>query len=197
MDSVEVAKGIGDFGMMAVSAAFFLIFSFFMMGVFVKWFIKIINGIVDTNTKMIKSLLEETKMQNVKLEEIREGLSDESMTQIKAVTGALFDLSVEKCMRIIKKIKVENNIKDRENTLIKIKALVTNIHYDRNSKLDYFKHRGKRLSEYVDNCWIDDLVKVIEKEVYNENENNGRAYSNIQTAYENIKIQFYKNLRAK
>jgi hypothetical protein len=39
------------------------------------------------------------------------------------------------------------------------------------------------------------VAKVIEEEIYNENgTNNGRAYTNIQAVYENIKLDFYHRI---
>ena len=46
-DVVGVAKGISDFGMMAIAAAFFLILAAALMVSCFVWFKGIINGMID------------------------------------------------------------------------------------------------------------------------------------------------------
>ena len=126
---------------------------------------------------------------------IAEGLQPETQLRVKTLSNLLFDLSVEKVCRIIKKIREENYIVDKENTIKKIRTLLTNIHEDRNSKLDCFTYHGNKLSDYTDRKWIDQVAKVVEAEIYNvEGPNNARAYTNIESVYANIRLEFYHNL---
>lgn len=194
--TVEVAKGISDFGMMAVTAAFFLILSGIMMVFFMRWLVKVINGILDRQNTTMDKLLEESRKQNESLIDIREGLIDETLTRIKTISSFAFDLSVEQVCRIIKRIRTENNISDKEATQNKIKMLLQNLHDDRNSKFDNFTFSGKRLSQYTSPKWVEDISKVVENEVYSK-ENNGRTNTNVRMAYETVKIEFYRNLRFK
>ena len=79
--------------------------------------------------------------------------------------------------------------------MVKIHNLVKNLHEDRNSRLDCYTYRGKKLSSYTNPDWVEWVAKVIEDEIYNENgTNNGRAYTNIQAVYENIKLDFYHRI---
>ena len=56
-------------------------------------------------------------------------------------------------------------------------------------------YRGKKLSSYTNPEWIEDVAKVIEGEIYNESgANNNRAFTNVSTVYENIKLDFYHRL---
>lgn len=191
----EVAKSIGDVGMMAVTAAFFLILSAGLMITCFKWFKSIINGIISRSEKTMSDLLQETRMQNDMLTDISEALRPETQLRVKNVSGVYFDLSVEKVCRMIKRIREENHIADRDNTRKKIRALLRNLHEDRNSRFDCFTYRGKRLSSYTNQEWIDDVAKVIEGEIYNESgTNNNRAFTNVSTVYENIKLDFYHRL---
>ncbi|MEG1554668.1 MAG: hypothetical protein RRZ64_00015 [Rikenellaceae bacterium] len=191
----EVAKSIGDVGMMAVTAAFFLILSAGLMITCFKWFKSIINGIISSSEKTMSDLLHETRTQNDMLTDISEALRPETQMRVKNMSGAYFDLSVEKVCRMIKRIREENHISDREATRKKIRALLRNLHEDRNSRFDCFTYRGKRLSSYTNQEWIDDVAKVIEGEIYNESgTNNNRAFTNVSTVYENIKLDFYHRL---
>ena len=138
----EVAKGISDYGMMAVSAAFFLLLSAAMMIALFKWF-----------KSMINRLLEQ-----------------------------------QECL---------NHIADREATVNKIRKSLQVIHDDRKSRFDPFIYHGKPLSEYCNENWVEDVVSVVESEIYNEDgENNARAYTNVKLAYDNIKTDFYQRLNS-
>lgn len=198
MDSVanvtEVARGIGDLGMMAITAAFFLLLASGLMVACFKWFKSIIDGMISDNKQLMVDLLDETKRQNEQLADISEGLQPETQLRIKNTSGIYFDFAVEKVCRIIKKVRDENHIIDREATRRKINTLITNLHEDRNSRFDYYTYRGKRLSNYTSKEWVEWVADVVEKEVYNETQNNSRAYTNVSAVYERIKLDFYHNM---
>nr|WP_315075498.1 hypothetical protein [uncultured Porphyromonas sp.] len=198
MDSVanvtEVARGIGDLGMMAITAAFFLLLASGLMVACFKWFKSIIDGMISDNKQLMVDLLDETKRQNEQLADISEGLQSETQLRIKNTSGIYFDFAVEKVCRIIKKVRDENHIIDREATRRKINTLITNLHEDRNSRFDYYTYRGKRLSNYTSKEWVEWVADVVEKEVYNETQNNSRAYTNVSAVYERIKLDFYHNM---
>ena len=194
-DVTTIAKGISDWGMMAITAAFFLVLSAGLMIACFKWFKSIINGIINSTAKTMNDLLNETRVQNEMLADISEGLRPETQLRIKNTSSTYFDLSVEKVCRLIKKIREANHIVDRKATVDKIRNLVRNLHEDRNSRFDCYTYRGKKLSSYTNPDWVEWVAKVIEEEIYNENgTNNGRAYTNIQAGYENIKLEFYHRI---
>lgn len=189
-----VAKNIGDVGMMAVTAAFFLVLTALLWVACFRWFKSIIDGMIKGNNKMVNDLLVETRKQNDMLTDISEGLRPETQLRIKHTTGVFFDLAIEKVCRLIKKVREENHIIDREATRAKIHTLIQNIHEDRNSRFDCFNYRGKKLSSYINHDWIEWVAEVVEHEVYNETVNHGRAYTNVQAVYERIKIDFYHRM---
>ena len=189
-----IAKNIGDVGMMAVTAAFFLILTALLWVACFRWFKSIIDGMIKGNNKMVNDLLVETRKQNDMLTDISEGLRPETQLRIKHTTGVFFDLAIEKVCRIIKKVREENLSVDKDATRAKIHTLIQNIHEDRNSRFDCFNYRGKKLSSYINHDWIEWVAEVVEHEVYNETVNHGRAYTNVQAVYERIKIDFYHRM---
>lgn len=189
-----IAKNIGDVGMMAVTTAFFLVLTALLWVACFRWFKSIIDGMIKGNNKMVNDLLVETRKQNDMLTDISEGLRPETQLRIKHTTGVFFDLAIEKVCRIIKKIREENHIVDKDATRAKIHTLIQNIHEDRNSRFDCFNYRGKKLSSYISHDWIEWVAEVVEHEVYNETVNHGRAYTNVQAVYERIKIDFYHRM---
>lgn len=193
-DVTTIARGISEFGMMAITAAFFLILSAGLMVACFKWFKATINGMISDNKTIMTNLLDETRKQNEQLTDISEGLRPETQLRIKNTSGVYFDYAVEKVCRIIKKVREENHIVDRDATRNKIHALILNLHEDRNSRFDYYTYRGKRLTSYTSPEWVTWVAEVVELEVYAENINNSRAYTNVAAVYERIKLDFYHKM---
>ena len=191
----EVAKGISDLGLMAVTAAFFLLLSAAMMIAIFRWFKNIINDMIQELKNGMKDLTEETWKQNDMLQDISEGLRTETQLRIRNLTGFAFDLTVEQVCRLIKRVRKENHIIDHEATAEKIRKSLKVIHEDRNSRFDPFTYHGKPLSDFCAPEWVEDVAKVVESEIYNEDgENNARAYTNVKLAYDNIKTDFYQRI---
>ena len=191
----EVAKGISDYGMMAVTAAIYLLLSAAMMIAIFKWFKTIINRILGQQTESMRQLAEIQRENNRMLKFMSDGLKTETMLRIRNLTGFAFDLSVEQVCRLVKRIRKENHIADRKTTATKIRKCLQVIHDDRNSRFDPFTYGGKPLSDYCSKKWVEDVAKVVESELYHEDgENNARAYTNIKLAYDNIKTDFYQRL---
>ena len=174
-----VARDISDYGIMIVICAVFLILA---------------SGLMIACFKLTH--LQETATRNGEaMVDIAEGLIPETQLRIKSISGAFFDLAVEKVCRLIKKIREENHIADKDATKAKIHTLLHNLYEDRNSRFDNFRYRGKKLSEYSNPEWIGWVAKVVEGELYNEaGANNGRAYTNVKAVYDNIKLDFYHRM---
>lgn len=193
----QVAKGINDYGMMAITAAFFLLLSAAMMVALFRWFKSIIEQMMQDQKDSMHNLAEETRKQNDMLQDISEGLRPETLLRIRNLTGFAFDLSIEQVCRLIKRVREENHIIDHEATAAKIRKSLLVIHNDRNSRFDSFTYRGKSISEFCSSAWVEDVAKIVEGEIYNEDgANNARAYTNIKLAYDNIKTDFYQRLNA-
>lgn len=192
--TIEVAKGISDYGFMVVVCAVFLCLSAMLMTACFKWFKSIIDDMIKGNQEMVAELLDETKTQNDMLTDIAEGLRPETQLRIKNISGIYFDLAVERVCRIIRKIREENHIADHDATSDKIHTLIENLHEDRNSRFDGFTYRGKKLSLYCNNEWVEWVEKCVWNEVYSETVNNGRTYTNVEAVYSKIKLDFYHRL---
>lgn len=194
--ALETGKAISDFGMMAITAGFFLVLSAALMIATFRWFMKLINAMMEDQKQTMKQLIEETKTQNVQLADISEGLMPETQLRVKTLSTMAFDLSMEKVCHIIKKVRQENHISDREATDAKVHQLLDNLLGDVSSKFDLFTYRGKRLSRYADTkAWCDALAEIVENELYNEKgENDARAYTNVEAAFSKIKLEFYHSM---
>ena len=193
--TLDVAKGISDYGIMIIICAIFLLLSSGLMVACFRWFKSVIESILNDYSDKLTNLQELATKNGEAMIDIAEGLIPETQLRIKSISGVFFDLAVEKVCRIIKKIREENHIADKDATKAKIHTLLHNVYEDRNSRFDNFRYRGKRLSEYCSPEWIEWVAKVVENELYNETgPNNGRAYTNVKAVYDNIKLDFYHRI---
>lgn len=191
---MAVAEGINDYGFLVVLAAFYLVITAVMMVTMFKWFKNIIDKVIAQQAEF-KPVMEAIREVGNLMERIAEGLRPETMLRIRNLTGFAFDLSVEQVCRLIKKVREENHIDNREATAEKIRKSLTVMHEDRNSRFDSFSFRGERLSRYCNEEWVEKVAVVVEGEIYHEDGvNNGRAYTNVKLAYDEIKTDFYNRL---
>lgn len=194
-EALQVAKGISDYGIMIIICAVFLILASGLMIACFRWFRTVITNIMTDYSAQLKTLQETATRNGEAMIDIAEGLIPETQMRVKTISGAFFDMSVEKVCRLIKRIREENHIANEEATKTKIRTLLHNMYEDRNSHFDCFRYRGKKLSEYCNPEWVEWVSKVIEGEIYNEaGINNDRAYTNVKAVYDNIKLDFYHNL---
>ena len=193
-EATEVARGISEQGFLVMTAAFFLVLSAMMMVACFKWFKSIITKSMEDYGESLKELIEKTNDQNNMLSDISEGLRPETQLRIKNMTSEFFNLSARRVLEIIEQVGKENHISDRNRTHEKIIGNLTNQYEDRNSRFDYFTYRGKRLSCYTNPEWIEWVAEVVTSEVYSGNVNNGRAYTNVVSVYDRIKLDFYHRL---
>lgn len=190
----EIAKGISDYGLMAVTAAFFLLLSAAMMIAIFRWFKSMINRMLEQQ-EYLRQLLGILQDNNAAIKNLAERLEPETQIRIRNLTGFAFDLTVEQVCRLIKRVRKENHIIDHEATAEKIRKSLKVIHENRNSRFDPFTYHGKPLSDFCAPEWVEDVAKVVESEIYNaDGENNARAYTNVKLAYDNIKTEFYQRL---
>ena len=196
--ALQVGKGISDFGMVAIAGAFFLIICGVMWLFIFKWFKHLVDNVITRQEKVINDLLVETKAQNEVLSDINEGLKPISQMQINSVCNNFFDLDCERLCRLVRNVRDENNIDDKQKTRRKIETRCNAIIKKRSIELDNFIHRGKRLSEFMSTDWVKKFSDIIESEIYNPvGANNARAYANIKTAIDEAKVEFFNNMNKK
>ena len=195
---LDVAKGMSEYGIMIIICAVFLLLSAGLMVACFRWFKTVIGDIISTHSEKLDRLEQLEEKNGESLAAIAEGMMPETQLRIRNISGAFFDLATEKVCRLIKRIREENHIDDREATGKKVRVLLRNMYEDRNSKFDSFRYRGRKLSEYSNPEWVEWVAKVVEAELYHKDgANNGRAFTNVKAVYDNIKIDFYHRMTNK
>lgn len=172
----STAETITNYGIMTTICALTIISMFLMFRHFMKQNADMFNKILSSKDG---AYLYETPME-----------------QIRVMQSALFDLAKYEVLVHLIRIHSENNLHDKEMVRQKIIDVLTNIHNDRNSKLDNFKYHGLKLSEFTSPKWVARITELSMKQIY-MNEKNfeyKRAYSALDIAYNHIKIEFYNNI---
>lgn len=191
---LEVTKGISEFGMLAVSAGFFIVISASLMVICFRWFKSIIDKMISKYNDTLTLLLEESKSQNQKLMYISEALIPETQLRAKTLVNAFVDLNCEKTIELVSRVRRENHIIDKEATEKKVKALVQNMIQDMESKLNLFKYQGNPLGAYIPEETAKAVKQAIIDDLYkNEEASILRTRSNIVICFESIKLDIYHN----
>lgn len=193
--ALKTAQSINEFGFMVIVCAFFIVISALMWVAVFRWFMNIINEIMKSNKDMMGKLDAQMQENNKIMRSIAEGLTPKTMLEIKNTSSMAFDLAKHRLLELIDTVLTENHISDREATEEKIHKLVTNLHEDMNSKFDCYSFRGRKLSQYTNNVWIDWMIQNVINEVYNKNGmNKDRTYTNVTATFDRIKLDFYHRI---
>ena len=193
--SLKTAQGISEFGLMVVICAFFIIISAGMMIFMFRWMVNTINDVMKTNKEMLQKLDAQMQENNKIMQSIAEGLRPETDQRIRILSKSMFNLAKHELMEIVDTVRTENHIVDREGTEAKITKLVTNLHEDKNTDFGYYTYRGRKLSTYTNNDWIEWMKQGVVNEVYNEKGfNKDRMNTNITAIFDRIKLDFHHRL---
>lgn len=199
---LEVAKGITDYGLMVVIAAFFLLLSAGMMVALFRWFKELVNSRQETETEALKQQTENIQQVFTAIEKlclqitpIAESVKSETKSRVQSVAELAFQLNIEQVCRLIKRVRKENHIANRENTAAKVRKSLKVLYEERSKYFDSFTYCGHPLSDYTSEDWIEQVAQTVETELYHEDgENNARAYTNVKLAYDTIRADFYNRL---
>lgn len=193
--SLKTAQGISEFGLMVVICAFFIAISAGMMIFMFRWMVNTINDVMKTNKEMLAKLDAQMQENNKIMQSIAEGLRPETDQRIRILSKNTFDLAKYELMEIIDTVRTENHIVDRDGTEAKILKLVTNLHEDKNTDFGYYTYRGRKLSGYTNNDWIEWMKQGVVNEVYNDKGfNKDRMDTNISAIFDRIKLDFHHRL---
>lgn len=193
--SLKTAQGISEFGLMVVICAFFIAISAGMMIFMFRWMVNTINDVMKTNKDMLTRLDAQMQENNKIMQSIAEGLRPETDQRIRILSKNTFDLAKYELMEIVDTVRTENHIVDRDGTEAKILKLVTNLHEDKNTDFGYYTYRGRKLSGYTNNDWIEWMKQGVVNEVYNNKGfNKDRMDTNINAIFDRIKLDFHHRL---
>lgn len=185
--SLQVARGITEYGILVVIAAIFLVVTLITIIMFLRWFLKVINKLMNDFTKDLSELLQLTRDQNDKLDIIKEGLTEESMQRFKSIIKLTLSTAMHECNNLVIRILEENHINDREKTKLKIERYVDSIIKELILRIENFKYNNHKVSDFISDQHIQQICECVESEVYNENGYvQKRVFNNLKLIFDSI-----------
>lgn len=70
MNPQEIGKGIADFGLLIFAGASYMAYSATLFFFFIRWFVRIVNGIIEKQQSILDEILQLQKEQKILLENI-------------------------------------------------------------------------------------------------------------------------------
>lgn len=196
--AIGVATGISEVGLLVTVAGFYLVITAIMMIVFIRWFVRLVNKIFDTQQVTLENILQAQKMQDSKISQLKEALTGEILNQVRAFSNYAFDYNMHQVSVSIGQIKDDNNLENRDAVEKKVRAILGNLYNRRNSNFDFFTYNGRKLSYYTNPEWEDIVFKYCVDAIYDgEPYHRTRHLDGLDIIYERIKIEFFNNLKAK
>ena len=192
---MQTANGITNYGILVMISSIYLVLTAAMMIAIFRWFKSIINQILKQNKEMLAKIASETKGLASMIHDVSEQARDDSKMRAKTVISLYIENAITKVCRMIKRVREENNISDRDMTHNKVLQRTQVLYKQMESDLYTFSYRGKKISESMDERWVDEVVSVVEQELYNPaGVNNSRAYANVSTVFTKIRTELEDNL---
>ncbi len=182
---LKVSEAISQFGILIVIAAVFLATVFILLITVIARYLKMTGDSVKSQNENMQILIIETREQKAVMESIAEGLTDKTDTQHKVILKCMIDADIERTMRLLRNIRKENNIHDIPAVTEKVHRLIKNLSNKRYEDLSNFSYRGRNLGILLEEGWQSRIAEVVLRELTLD-ENNGRAYTNVTTTYEDI-----------
>lgn len=193
--TLKVAEGVSNLGAMVVVTAIFIVLASALMISQYLWTRNIINKIINQHESNMKTLIEGQQSQNDMLVDLSEGLRVETKVRLRAIINVYFDLAIERICSLIKQVREENNISNKEAVERKVRIRVNNLYKDHKVDLESFTYRGRKLSTYLLEEWIEQVIQEVLKEVYHKDgPSNRRAYFAVQALYTNYKQEILSSL---
>lgn len=191
---LKISEAISQFGILIVIAAVFLVTMFILLITVIGRYLKMTGDSVKNQNENMQILITETKEQKAVMESIAEGLTDKTDTQNKIILKCMVDADIERTMRLLRNIRKENNIHDIPAVTEKVNRLIKNLSNKRYEDLSNFQYRGRTLGVLMEDGWQNRIAEVMLKELALD-DNNGRAYTNVTTTYEDILNNCYKAMK--
>jgi len=193
--TLHIAKGISDYGMTQMMAALM----FVITGVVVFILVRQYNASNRTNENISSVLLEigtSLKNLNIKIDEMKDLLIAETYNQAKTVIKYILAYNKYQSLVFLGDTKDSDDLDNRDAVERKLRLFLENLHNRRNTDLDYFVYKGRKLSTFTNPAWIDGLFEYLLECIYD-----GRPYSRdayiflFDNFYEKMEVECLENLR--
>ena len=196
--TIDMSKAINDHGMTTVSAAAFLIYSFIVLTVVITQFVL---SIVD-NRKLKKSvelLVADMNLVTGQQKQILESFANEELSRIRGLMHYALDSNKHAvCVTVIGQIKEKNGIDNKAAVEKKVRGILSNIYKRLKTDLSEYEYKGKKLSDYCLDEWLEMVFEYCMEAIYDGQEYHRDVYlRGLTILFDRIKIEFFENLNKK
>ena len=181
--TLEVAKGISEFGILSIIAGFYLVTTFISHWKQTKRQEKILEKAIS----LLQITVDNTKS-------ISEGIKEKTYQQAQTYGKACIENTMYKLLIEADRIKEENNLTDKDSVKRKVYTVALNLYNERSNLFDGFYYKGKKLMEYTDTEWVKMATDSIIDSIYDEDYSRKKLYYNLNMTYNEIVHEFLKNL---
>ena len=191
---LEVAKGISEHGLLVMTAAFYLVITAIILLVFLAVAKKILTGIINEWRKILEEMITLQRGMSVVLTSINEGIKDKTFQQAKVIgISCIENTKYEICIEA-ERIKLENNLSDKDAVMRKINAVIINLYNKRFNRFDGLYYHGKKLMDYTSTEWVKKVTDTVIDNIYSEDYSVKTLRYNLNILYDEIINEFLKNL---
>ena len=196
-DGLSTAKGISEFGMLAMAAGFYLVVTALMMIIFIRWFVSLVNRIFDTQQKSLDGVLISLNAQGVVIKQVKEAVTGEVYNQVRVLMYYAFEFNKHAiCASVIGHIKENNGLDNREAVSANVRALLNNLYRAMKTDIDTCAYNGNKLSAYCSDEWVNSIHDYCMTSIYDgKNYHRDTYMRGLDTQFERIKIEFFENLK--
>jgi len=182
--SLDMAKGITDFGALAIMGAMLLVF----VGVILFFFLKMMTTLFNNFLKSIEK----------NIQRVIDILTGDDLSRIKVtIKYALQFIPHEVCV-CIADIKERNGLSDEEEIKRNLRVILENLYKKFVSDINTFSYRENRLEYYCNPEWIDLIYEFCIKAIYDGKTYHRDLYlGKLNNLYRTIMNEFFENLDKK
>ena len=191
-DTIEVAKGISEYGFMAMTTAFYLVTT----GVLVVWLGKFFNKTIQNQQEMLKSIIVSLGEQKTEIKQLKEAMTGEVYNQIRIAVKHVFRSIIHEVCITIADTKEGNNLSNRTAVEERIVDRVENFYKSDCADLSAFQYEGKNLAECMNPKWMNKTSDFCITSVFDEQPYHRRLYlPHLKVMFEKFRLELFENLR--
>jgi len=193
-DAINVAKGIYEYGFSTMTLAFYLVVTGTMLFIVVRFFSRFLYKTMGIQQEVMNQLIINSDEQKNILMAIKESVNSNISSQNEIIANYMFKMDLHTIVREIHRIKEMNHIDDKEAVFLNLRQFLSNTFNKSKLNLALFAHDGTKLSNYMDETWLEITVQKCLEELYSKNYCIESCYRNLGIVMEDFKIDFFNKI---
>ena len=207
---VEVAKGISEYGMLAIAAAAFVIMSLINYYYARKSNTEqnnrmntMVDSVIKTQKEMLETIIELQRGFGIKIDslhnktdQLRETITSEEFNKVRIAIKHVFKSIIHEVCITIAQTKEDNNLENRNLIEERIRNKVINFYKSDCEDLSSFQYNGKRVGECMDPEWMTMVSDYCIASVFDELPYHRKQYlPHLYVMFEKFRLELLENLK--